>query len=82
MVKLLKKLQKRYTQEDEIIAAYNAGSARKLEDPKAKIQAHADYIHDMIDTFGHDVDIMLEAKQKELALLEYRKKDSIFTLNN
>lgn len=57
-------------------------SARKLEDPKAKIQAHADYIHDMIDTFGHDVDIMLEAKQKELALLEYRKKDSIFTLNN
>ena len=52
-------------------------SPRKIEDPKSKIQAHADYIYKGIDTFGHDVDIMLEAKMKEKALLEYRKKYSI-----
>lgn len=53
-------------------------SARQIEDPKAKLQAHADYIHiDYINTYGHDVDIMLECKAKELALLEYRKKQSI-----
>lgn len=53
-------------------------SPRQIEDPKAKLQAHADYIHtDYIDTYGHGVDIMLECKAKELALLEYRKKESI-----
>jgi UV DNA damage endonuclease len=52
-------------------------SARQLEDPKAKIQAHADYIHESVDTYGHDVDIMFECKMKEAALLQYRKKESI-----
>lgn len=52
-------------------------SAKQIEDPKAKIQAHADYVYEDIDTFGHDVDIMLEVKAKEKALLEYRKKQSI-----
>jgi UV DNA damage endonuclease len=52
-------------------------SSRQIEDPKAKVQAHADYIYGDIDTFGYDVDIMLEVKQKEKALLEYRKKSSI-----
>lgn len=53
-------------------------SARRLEDGKSKVQAHADYIHEEIDTFGYDVDVTLEAKQKERALLEYRKKHLIF----
>lgn len=52
-------------------------SPKQIEDPKAKIQAHADYVYDDIDTFGHDVDIMLEVKQKEKALLEYRRKQSM-----
>jgi UV DNA damage endonuclease len=53
-------------------------SSRKLnEDAKVKPQAHADYIYETIDTFGLDIDIMLECKAKELALLEYRKKHSI-----
>ena len=52
-------------------------SPRQIEDPKAKIQAHADYIYDQVNTFGHDVDIMLECKMKEKALLEYRKKEAI-----
>jgi UV DNA damage endonuclease len=36
-------------------------------------RAHSDYIHNFIDTFGMEVDIMIEAKAKELALLKYRQ---------
>lgn len=36
-------------------------------------RAHSDYIHNFIDTFDMDVDIMIEAKAKELALLKYRQ---------
>lgn len=52
-------------------------SAKQIEDPKAKIQAHADYVYEEINTYGYDLDIELEVKQKEKALLEYRKKYSI-----
>jgi len=37
-----------------------------------KPQAHSDYISDYINTYGIDVDVMIEAKAKELTLLEYR----------
>ena len=37
-----------------------------------KPQAHSDYISDYINTYGLDVDVMIEAKAKELTLLEYR----------
>ena len=50
-------------------------SSRRLnEDNTTKIQAHADYIYEVIDTYGHKIDIQLEAKAKEQALLGYRKK--------
>jgi UV DNA damage endonuclease len=55
-------------------------SPRRIEDPKTKLQAHADYIYDVVNAYGHDIDIMFEAKAKEQALLEYRKKNSIFIL--
>lgn len=38
------------------------------------IRAHHDYVKKEIETFGFDVDIMMEAKAKELAVLEYEKK--------
>lgn len=41
-------------------------------DPKIKPQAHSDFIYNLVDTYGYDVDIMLEAKAKELALFKYR----------
>lgn len=36
------------------------------------VQAHSDYVYDPIDNYGHDFDLMIEAKAKELALLKYR----------
>ena len=39
---------------------------------KVKLQAHSDYINGPIDTYGLDLDIMLECKAKELALLKLR----------
>jgi UV DNA damage endonuclease len=61
----------------EITPVVHYSSARQIEDPKAKIQAHADYVYEQIDTYGYDVDIELEVKQKEKALLQYRQKYSI-----
>jgi len=40
---------------------------------KCPAQAHSDYIYKYIDTHGLDVDIMIEAKMKELALFKYRE---------
>jgi UV DNA damage endonuclease len=36
-------------------------------------RAHHDYVVNYIDTYGYDVDIMMEAKAKDLAVLEYNK---------
>jgi UV DNA damage endonuclease len=36
-------------------------------------RAHADYIYEPIPTFGYEVDVELEAKAKELAVLKYKK---------
>jgi len=47
-------------------------SGRQIEDPKAKLQAHADYIYEMVDDFGNDIDVMLECKLKEKALARYK----------
>jgi UV DNA damage endonuclease len=53
-------------------------SSRKMyEEVGARIQAHADYIYGEINTYGYDVDVMLECKAKELALLHYKEKQSI-----
>ena len=42
--------------------------------PKIKPQAHSDMIRNPFDDYGHDLDVMIEAKHKEIALLEYRRK--------
>ena len=50
-------------------------SAKKLhEDASVIIRAHADYVYESIETYGMDLDIELETKAKELALLKYRKE--------
>ena len=39
---------------------------------KVKMQAHSDYFVNKIETYGLDVDIMMECKAKELALMKYK----------
>ena len=45
--------------------------SRTLEDETAKPSAHSDYIYSEINTYGHDLDIVVEAKAKELTVLNY-----------
>ena len=59
------------------VVHYSSSKQKETGNPKDKPQAHADYILEEINTYGFDVDIMLECKAKELALLEYRTKNSI-----
>ena len=33
--------------------------------------SHSDYVYQKINTYGHDIDIMIEAKHKELAVARY-----------
>ena len=55
------------------VVHYSESRSREYEDPKIRPQAHSDYIIDYIDTYGNRVDIMVEAKAKELAVIKYRE---------
>jgi UV DNA damage endonuclease len=55
-------------------AMTHMSSPKTLEDNKGKQTAHADYIYEEIKTFGLDFDTEIEAKAKDLAVLQYRKK--------
>ena len=51
---------------------------RTFEDATCKAQAHADFIYEKIRTYDIPVDIELEAKSKDNAVLKYRKeKDTL-----
>ena len=60
---------------DGIVPAVHYSESRSKEqlDEKIKPQAHSDYVLDYIDTYGHNVDIMVEAKHKELAVSKYKE---------
>ena len=47
-------------------------SRRKEQNSECFPQAHSDYVYTPINTHGHNFDLMIEAKAKELALLKYR----------
>ena len=49
-----------------------SSSRRERENPEAKKEAHSDWVHEEINTYGRETDIMLETKMKELSLLKYR----------
>ena len=53
------------------VVHYSESRSIEQEDEKIKPQAHSDYVLDYIDTYGNDVDIMIEAKKKELAVAKY-----------
>ena len=55
------------------VVHYSESRSREYEDPKIRPQAHSDFIIDKIDTYGNTIDIMVEAKQKELAVIKYKE---------
>jgi UV DNA damage endonuclease len=44
---------------------------KTFEDPGVIARSHADYIYERINDYGHSLDIELEAKAKDLALIRY-----------
>jgi len=50
---------------------YSESKRLHENNPKEKPQAHSDYINVLPDTYGLDLDIMVEAKAKELAILKF-----------
>jgi UV DNA damage endonuclease len=61
---------------DDIIQEVHYSESKALHEnnPKEKPQAHSLYINSLPDTYGSIVDIMVEAKAKELAILPFIKK--------
>ncbi len=49
-------------------------SSKTLEDVKGRQTAHADYIYEEIKTYGLEFDTEIEAKAKDLAVIQYRNK--------
>ncbi len=55
------------------VVHYSESRSLEHNDPKIKPQAHSDSYVRAINTYGREMDIMLEAKHKELALLKMRE---------
>ena len=53
------------------VVHYSESKSLHESNEKIKPQAHSDYVDNMPDTYGHDVDIMVEAKAKELSILKH-----------
>ena len=53
------------------VVHYSESKALHENNPKEKPQAHSLYINALPNTYGEDVDIMVEAKGKELAILKF-----------
>ena len=53
------------------VVHYSESRRDEKKDETLRVQAHSDYIYDKIETYGHEIDIMVEAKAKELAVVRY-----------
>ena len=73
------------TEEEAFQTAYNtwqvrpvfhfSSSRRDYEDPKARKEAHADWLYTAPNTYGRELDIVFESKMKELSLLRMRGEE-------
>jgi UV DNA damage endonuclease len=59
------------------VVHYSESKSLHENNTKIKDQAHSDYINRIPNTYGYDVDIMVEAKAKELAILPFIGKEHI-----
>ena len=55
------------------VVHYSESRSEEQLDESIKPQAHSDLIKELPNTYGNDVDIMVEAKHKELAIKEFIK---------
>ena len=53
------------------VTHYSESRSTEQLDESIRPQAHSDYVYNYIDTYGNDIDIMVEAKHKELAVAKY-----------
>jgi UV DNA damage endonuclease len=64
----------------DITPLQHFSSSKSLyEDASVINRSHADYVYDSIPDYGFDVDVEIEAKAKDLALLRYVANDGLFT---
>jgi UV DNA damage endonuclease len=49
-----------------------SSSRKENEDPLCKREAHSDWVHEPINTYGMNIDIILETKMKELSISKYK----------
>ena len=61
-----------WTQRDAKQQCHHSNSRKNYEDSTANRVAHSDWYYTPFENYGEDVDVVLECKQKELALLKYR----------
>ena len=55
------------------VVHYSQSRATEHNDMSIKAHAHSDSYWTPVDTYGHDVDVMLECKHKELGLFKMRE---------
>ena len=55
---------------------YSESRSIEQQDEKIRPQAHSDYVLDKIETYGNEIDVMVEAKHKELAVQKYKELHS------
>jgi UV DNA damage endonuclease len=65
---------------DIVPVVHYSSSRKKHEDPLTTPTAHADYVYEKVNTYKKEVDIMFEAKAKELAVMKYKSKYRIANL--
>ena len=53
------------------VVHYSASKSLHESNKDIKLQAHSDYINSLPNLYGHDLDIMIEAKAKEHAILPF-----------
>jgi len=64
------------------VVHYSESRSKERLDESIRPQAHSDYVYDYINNYGHDIDIMVEAKHKELAVERYLDKHKNYLQKN
>lgn len=62
------------TWKDYIPLTHYSSSKKTFEDSSVIARSHADYIYEKINSYGLPLDIEVEAKAKDLAVLKYREQ--------